>query len=184
MNLKIINYFQFKKSKDMLLSAVKRRGQVLVLYALLLPLIFFCVGVGLDLGWYYLNVSRLQNAADAAVVAGAHAFVDEYNEKNKADKISVTYDYDGLIVDDYPRDKLPVNESDEENKDTNRDESKVKGDETAADYVLKNLSADDNSWSKPEYDDSYTIFDDWSRSDKSTITLVPSLYEDDDKNFY
>ena len=144
---------------------------------------FLFIGVVLDLGWYYLNVSRLQNAADAAVVAGAHAFVDEYNAKNTANKISVTYDYDGLIVDDYPRDKLPVNESDEENKDTNRDESKVKGDEAAADYVLKNLSADDNL-SKPEDEKSFTIFDDWSRSDKSTITLVPSLYEDDDETFY
>ncbi|MBR0290161.1 MAG: pilus assembly protein, partial [Selenomonadaceae bacterium] len=49
----------------------KQRGQVLVLYALLIPLLFLFAGVGLDLGWYSLNVSRLQNAADAAALAGA-----------------------------------------------------------------------------------------------------------------
>ncbi|MBE8955450.1 MAG: pilus assembly protein [Quinella sp. 2Q5] len=51
----------------------RRRGQVLVLYALLIPLLIMCLGVGLDLGWYYLKVSRLQNAADAAALAGARA---------------------------------------------------------------------------------------------------------------
>ncbi len=51
-------------------SAVQR-GQVMVLYAFLIPLLFLFVGVGMDLGWYYLNVSRLQNAADAAALAGA-----------------------------------------------------------------------------------------------------------------
>ena len=49
---------------------IKQRGQALVLYALMIPLLILFVGVGIDLGWYYLNVSRLQNAADAAVLAG------------------------------------------------------------------------------------------------------------------
>ena len=48
----------------------KRRGQALVLYALLIPLLFLFVGMGIDLGWYFINVSRLQNAADAAALAG------------------------------------------------------------------------------------------------------------------
>ena len=34
-----------------------------------MPIFLLLVGVVLDLGWYYLNVSRLQNAADAAAVA-------------------------------------------------------------------------------------------------------------------
>ena len=38
---------------------IRQRGQVMILYALLIPLMFLFVGVGLDLGWYYLNVSRL-----------------------------------------------------------------------------------------------------------------------------
>ena len=55
---------------------IKRRGQAMVLWALLTPLLICFVGVGMDLGWYYLNVSRLQNAADAAVLAGAQAVAE------------------------------------------------------------------------------------------------------------
>ena len=78
-----------------------RRGQMLILFALLIPVIMLFVGLGLDIGWYYLNVSRLQNAADAAVVAGAHALVDDINAKNAAAKNLVTYSYDGTITDKY-----------------------------------------------------------------------------------
>ena len=61
----------------MRLKKIKQRGQVMTLYGLLVPFLFLVVGVGLDLGWYYLNVSRLQNAADAAALAGAQALVKE-----------------------------------------------------------------------------------------------------------
>ena len=54
-----------------------QRGQTLVFYALLMPIIILFVGVGMDLGWYYLNVSRLQNAADAAARAGAISIVED-----------------------------------------------------------------------------------------------------------
>ena len=54
-----------------------RRGQVAVFYALLIPTIFLLGGVGLDLGWYYLKVSSMQNAADAAVIAGAWKFLED-----------------------------------------------------------------------------------------------------------
>ena len=60
----------------------KQRGQVLVFYALIIPLLLLLVGAGLDLGWYYLNVSRLQNAADAAALAGARALVAEDRDFN------------------------------------------------------------------------------------------------------
>ncbi|MBR1398271.1 MAG: pilus assembly protein, partial [Selenomonadaceae bacterium] len=49
-----------------------QRGQALILYALLLPTIFIFVGLAFDFGWWYLNLSRLQNAADSAALAGAH----------------------------------------------------------------------------------------------------------------
>ena len=42
-----------------------------------MPIIILFVGVGMDLGWYYLNVSRLQNAADAAARAGAISIVED-----------------------------------------------------------------------------------------------------------
>ncbi len=68
-----------------------QRGQVLALYGLLIPFLLLFVGVGLDLGWYYLNVSRLQNAADAAALAGAF----ELTEK---DKTMRDYFVDGLTT--------------------------------------------------------------------------------------
>lgn len=55
----------------------KHRGQVMVLWALLTPLLICFAGLGMDLGWYYLTVSRLQNAADAAVLAGAMKLVEQ-----------------------------------------------------------------------------------------------------------
>ncbi len=69
----------------------KQRGQAAVFYAFLIPTLFLCVGVGIDLGWYYLNVSRLQNAADAAVLAGAWKLVED-------DKTMRDYFVDGLTT--------------------------------------------------------------------------------------
>lgn len=60
----------------------RNRGQVLILYALLMPVFVLMAGVGLDLGWYYLNVSRLQNAADAAALAGAKTLVQQSDFNN------------------------------------------------------------------------------------------------------
>ena len=75
----------------MMFKRIKQRGQVLVFYALLIPFLFLCIGVGLDLGWYYLNVSRLQNAADAAALAGAL-------EITEIDKTMRDYFVDGLTT--------------------------------------------------------------------------------------
>ena len=51
------------------------KGQMLVFYALVLPIMFVFVGMAADFGWLYLNQSRLQNAADAAVTAGAKKLI-------------------------------------------------------------------------------------------------------------
>ena len=79
-----------------------QRGQVLVFYAFLLPIIFLFAGVGIDFGWYYMNVSRLQNAADAAALAGAGticygssaAFEDYYPVRLAKDKLPGKEDFD------------------------------------------------------------------------------------------
>ena len=60
-------------------NSIKQRGQMLVFFALLIPIILLFVGLGIDIGWYYLNVSRLQNAADAAALAGANALLKTEN---------------------------------------------------------------------------------------------------------
>ena len=58
---------------------MNKKGQVAVFYALLIPILLLMGGVGLDLGWYYLNVSRLQNAADASALAWG-----TYNHKQES----------------------------------------------------------------------------------------------------
>ncbi len=94
----------------------------MVLYALLIPLMFLFVGVGLDLGWYYLNVSRLQNAADAAALAGATELV----VKSKVTDIKTI-----SLVDKYDNNPADI--------DT------IDGDAVAAQYARENLSSDELS---------------------------------------
>ncbi|MBQ3443971.1 MAG: Tad domain-containing protein [Selenomonadaceae bacterium] len=138
----------------------KRRGQVVVFYALMIPIFLFAGGVGLDLGWYYLNVSRLQNAADASVIAGAQALAnDEANFKD------FTYN---ALVDKYPADGRDYT------KDT------TAGDEAAAKYALKNLSSDAIY---VHNGDVYSMKDNYTRGDP-TITMTPSLYKDVHNNYY
>ncbi|MBR2733369.1 MAG: pilus assembly protein [Selenomonadaceae bacterium] len=99
-----------------------QRGQVIILYALLIPLMFLFVGIGLDLGWYYLNVSRLQNAADAAALAGATELV----VKSKVTDIKTI-----SLVDKYDNNPADI--------DT------IDGDAVAAQYARENLSSDELS---------------------------------------
>ena len=48
-----------------------QNGQSLVFVAVSLPILFMFVAAAADFGWLYLNQSRLQNAADAAVTVAA-----------------------------------------------------------------------------------------------------------------
>ena len=50
-----------------------QKGAVLVFFALLLPVIVFFAGMAIDFGRAYMHKSYLQNAADAAALAGASA---------------------------------------------------------------------------------------------------------------
>ena len=147
----------------------KQGGQTLVLFALLIPLLFLFSSVGLDLGWYYVNVSRLQNAADAAVVAGATALVDDLNARKAAEKSLVYYEYDGSIIDTYPATQNATNKS--------------TGDITAADYAKKNLSDSDVDWTENAAGE-YILKDNWSRETSSEVTFTPSLHSDDEGNLY
>ena len=47
-----------------------QKGAILALTALLLPVLFGFLGLGYDVGMLYLHKARLQNAADAAALAG------------------------------------------------------------------------------------------------------------------
>ena len=77
----------------------KQRGQTAVLYALLIPVLILFAGVGIDLGWYYLNVSRLQNAADAAALAGASKITDMLNGEDLINNDQAKLYYLGPLID-------------------------------------------------------------------------------------
>lgn len=55
----------------------KQKGGVFVLTALALPFFLACVGVAIDVGNLYIHKSRLQNAADAAALAGGREFANQ-----------------------------------------------------------------------------------------------------------
>ena len=75
------------------LNSLNQKGQSLVFYALLVPLLFTVGGAAVDLGWYYMNFARLQNAADAAAMAGAKKIIkDEVYFKNYSDVVFVSDD--------------------------------------------------------------------------------------------
>ena len=75
------------------------RGQVLVLYALLLPILFLFLGVAFDFGWLYFNQSKLQNAADAAVVAGAYKIKDDNPKLAHYTSVDLISDIDESFLD-------------------------------------------------------------------------------------
>ena len=142
-------------------------GQAMVLFALFVPTLFIFAGMGLDLGWYYLNVSRLQNAADAAAVAGARELANFH---------SIAEEYDITLVDNkfaaYPELDIDI--------------ETAPGDKVAAEYARKNLSSDNKAEAlKDDYGNiySYTMTDNWSEDHNSEVTMTPYLGHDGE-NFY
>lgn len=133
-----------------------QRGQAMLLYALLVPILICFVGVGLDLGWYYLNVSRLQNAADAAAVAGAYKLIDTN------DKLS---DYKGVWLVERPN----IDDDPDDDIDT------TSGYDVAADYAHKNLSSSNVEWTGNN--GNYIMTDSWGIGGNSKINMGSSLYK-------
>lgn len=79
-----------------------RRGQqgaILVLTAFLLPFIIAFTGMAVDFGSAYVRRSQLQNAADAAVLAGAYQIDDSNKTKNTVESYLKTNL--GKIYDEY-----------------------------------------------------------------------------------
>ncbi|MBO6305298.1 MAG: Tad domain-containing protein [Selenomonadaceae bacterium] len=69
------------------LKNAKEKGAIIVFTALLLPLMMICVGLAFDLGNLYVHKTRLQNAADAAALAGAREFAAS-NDTRSPDTVS------------------------------------------------------------------------------------------------
>lgn len=80
---------------DRLLSSLKNeRGAYMVFFAILIPILFGCAGLAVDLGNGFARHARLQKAADAAALAGAAAFAmnqETVDSHPKADAQAETY---------------------------------------------------------------------------------------------
>lgn len=60
-----------------------QKGAFLVFTAIMIPIIFLCAGFAVDLGNAWAYKSKLQNAADAAVLAGAYQYQADTNDTAK-----------------------------------------------------------------------------------------------------
>ena len=173
----------------MWLKKVKQRGQVLVLYALLMPIFILVIGAGLDLGWYYLNVSRLQNAADAAALAGARALVAKDRDFNNYYVVRLVsnylpenyYNYEDVYKNTFGNvntGKLNYFKTADEVKDTLR-----AGRDSAEEYVRKNLSDDKEVTVSSDYK-KLSATDGWSSEKDSAVkgTVDLKYYQTEGKN--
>lgn len=75
-------------------------GSIFVLTALLLPLMFGCLGIAYDVGNLYMHKARLQNVTDAAALAGGRAFL-ESQKKTTGTKDDIDVNTDGKAEKEY-----------------------------------------------------------------------------------
>lgn len=93
-----------------LLSRIKNeRGAYMVFFAILIPILFGCAGLAVDLGNGFARHARLQRAADAAVLAAAYV----YDKDDVTDLKTVAHTYleanlyaDTAMRDNYKIDKI------------------------------------------------------------------------------
>lgn len=97
-------------SLNRLLSRIKNeRGAYMVFFAILIPILFTCAGLAVDLGNGFARHARLQKAADAAVLAAAYV----YDKDDVTDLKTVAHTYleanlyaDTAMRDNYKIDKI------------------------------------------------------------------------------
>lgn len=79
-----------------------QKGVFLVFTAVLLPIIFACAGLAMDLGNAFAHKSKLQNAADAAALAGAHVYYTDASSvrPNAETYQKINYPQNGGKIDD------------------------------------------------------------------------------------
>lgn len=93
-----------------LLSRIKNeRGAYMVFFAILIPILFACAGLAVDIGNGFARHARLQKAADAAVLAAAYV----YDKDDVTDLKTVAHTYleanlyaDTAMRDNYKIDKI------------------------------------------------------------------------------
>lgn len=90
-------------------SLKNERGAYMVFFAILIPILFGCAGLAVDLGNGFARHARLQKAADAAVLAAAYV----YDKDDVTDLKAVAHTYleanlyaDSAMRDNYKIDKI------------------------------------------------------------------------------
>ena len=99
-----------------------QKGQALVFFAIAVPTLFMFVAAVVEFGWWFINQSRLQNAADAAVLAGVNAMLENADENTV-----LSYDFVNRVPDGYSESAI---------------EKDATGDATALTYAEKNFAYD------------------------------------------
>lgn len=149
-----------------------QRGQTAVFFALLLPAIILFLFVVFDLGWLYLNKSRLQNAAEAAAIAGANKFC-EVSDSGYNDVLLI-YEKDDKYT------TLRDNEKNFPDSDDKVRDAKVAAKTAAESSWSENLggSADaaEDSWTKVAVSPDYKLYGE--TDDAETIYYEVELKED------
>jgi Flp pilus assembly protein TadG len=77
------------RSRDITKRLHGQRGYVITWFTLLLPVLFGFMAVSLDLARLYLVKTELQNAADAAALAGAYTYAKENVTKDDATSLDL-----------------------------------------------------------------------------------------------
>lgn len=91
-----------KMLKNYLAQCAQRsqKGQIIVFTAILLPLLIAAAGFTIDLGNMYIHKARLQNAADAAAIAGGWAYSTHNETVDSHTKANATAE--NLIAKNHP----------------------------------------------------------------------------------
>ena len=69
----------------------EQRGAVIILFAAMIPFLMCFMGLVIDLGNMYAHYSKLQNAADAAAIAGGNAYAESSGDPGVANEIAQHY---------------------------------------------------------------------------------------------
>ena len=168
---------KFKRTKKRL----NQRGQAMVLYVIFFPILFMFVCVGFDMGWYYLNVSRLQNAAEAAAIAGANKLKIN-NDISNVNKILLVNEYAGTedIIDLTSANAAATDYANKNLSSSNLAESGdlAKDTPTNTKEAIYNNSPIKNSWTKEPVK---LVTKDNKTADDEHIT---TLYQDNKDYYY
>ena len=95
-----------KKTAEQVGSSIRERGSILATSAIAMLSVLLAVGMGIDISRFYLTKNELQNAADAAALAGVSGLNGNApgitEATNRAVKAMNTYEFNKTGV-SFPR---------------------------------------------------------------------------------